>query len=412
MSSSMSMGTRFKLSAMMFLQFIMFAVFWAALAPYVTNQGDAWALWKPWILSTMALGSLASPLMGMFADRYFNGEKVLAFSNLICAIMLFMTARATSGLEVFVYLLIALLFYMPTWGLTAAIAMSNSPAEQFPQIRVFGTIGWVSSMVFGLVALKVFNVKIDGTNIPFYCGAGAAVAASLVALLCPATPPKGKGQPFSVFDALGLRAFSMLKDKNFAVFIFVTLVAMIPFNIHFAFLGDFLSSKGFQQVTAVTYIGQAAEVFCMLLVTWAMRKFGVKWSIVAGLAALTIRYAAYYFAAGDMTSLVYIGILIHGVIFGFFVVGGQVYVGKTASADMQGQAQGFYALMAFGIGSFIGTFVNDALIKFFTKPEVLQNGSTVLNGNWGMVWLVTLVCSVICLVVMTIFFNPKREESK
>jgi hypothetical protein len=68
--------------------------------------------------------------------------------------------------------------------------------------------------------------------------------------------------------------------------------------------------------------------------------------------------------------------------------------------------------MAFGIGSFIGTFVNDALIKFYTKPEVLQNGSTVLNGNWGMVWLVTLVCSVICLVVMTIFFNPKREESK
>ncbi len=412
MSSSMSTGTRFKLSAMMFLQFIMFAVFWAALAPYVTNQGEAWASWKPWILSTMALGSLASPLMGMFADRYFNGEKVLAFSNLICAGMLFMTARATSGLEVFVYLLIALLFYMPTWGLTAAIAMANSPAEQFPQIRVFGTIGWVSSVLFGFVAMQVFAVKIDGTNIPFYCGAGAAVVAAVVALLCPATPPKGKGQPFSVSDALGLRALSMLKDKNFAVFIFVTLVAMIPFNIHFAFLGDFLSSKGFQQVTAVTYIGQAAEVFCMLLVTWAMRKFGVKWSIVAGLAALTIRYAAYYFAAGDMTSLVYIGILIHGVIFGFFIVGGQVYVGKTASADMQGQAQGFYALMAFGIGSFIGTFVNDALIKFYTKPEVLQNGSTVLNGNWGMVWLVTLVCALVCLIVMTLFFNPKREESK
>lgn len=412
MSSSMPMVTRVKLSAMMFLQFIMFAVFWAALAPYVTNQGEGWASWKPWILSTMALGSLASPLMGLFADRYFNGEKVLAFSNLVCAAMLFMTARATSGLEVFVYLLIALLFYMPTWGLTAAIAMANSPAEQFPQIRVFGTIGWVSSVLFGLVAMHVFGVKIDGTNIPFYCGAASAVVAAVIALLCPATPPKGKGQPLSVADALGLRALAMLKDKNFAVFIFVTLVAMIPFNIHFAFLGDFLSSKGFQQVTAVTYIGQAAEVFCMLLVTWAMRKFGVKWSIVAGLVALTIRYAAYYFAAGDMTSLVYIGILIHGVIFGFFVVGGQVYVGKTASADMQGQAQGFYALMAFGIGSFIGTFVNDALIKFYTKPEILQTGSTVLTGNWKMVWLVTLACSLVCLIVMTLFFNPKKEESK
>ncbi len=413
MTAQMPIATRVKLSAMMFLQFMMFAVFWAALAPYVTNQGESWSAWKPWILSTMALGSLASPLMGMFADRYFNGEKVLAVSNLVCAVMLFMTARATSGLAVFACLLIALLFYMPTWGLTAAIAMSNTPAEQFPQIRVFGTIGWVASVLFGLAAMQFFGVKIDGTNIPFYCGAGAAVAAALVAWLCPPTPPKGKGQPFSIIDALGLRALSMLKEKNFAIFIFVTLVAMIPFNIHFAFLGDFLASKGFQQLTAVSYIGQAAEVFCMLLVTWAMRKFGVKWSIVAGLAALALRYVAYFFAAGDMTSLVYIGILIHGVIFGFFVVGGQVYVGKTAAEGMQGQAQGLYALMAFGVGSFIGTFVNDALIKFYTKSVLLADGTTtVLQGNWGSVWLVTLVCATACLAVMAIFFNPKLEDQK
>lgn len=412
MTDTMPVGTRVKLSAMMFLQFIMFAVFWAALAPYVTNQGASWSSWKPWILATMALGSLASPLMGMFADRYFNGEKVLAFSNLVCAAMLFFTARATSGLTVFVCLLVAMLFYMPTWGLTAAIAMANSPAEQFPQIRVFGTIGWVASVLFGFIAMHLFGTKIDGTVIPFYCGAGAAVVAAIIAWLCPATPPKGKGQAFSVVDALGLRALSMLKDKNFAVFMFVTLVAMVPFNIHFAFLGDFLSSKGFQQVTAVSYIGQAAEVFCMLLVTWAMRKFGVKWSIIAGLAALAIRYVAYYFAAGDMTSLVYIGILIHGVIFGFFIVGGQVYVGKTATADMQGQAQGLYALMAFGIGSFIGTFVNDALIKFHTKPSLLSDGSTVLQGAWSSVWLVALACSVVCLAVMAIFFNPKLDEKK
>lgn len=412
MADNMPMATRVKLSAMMFLQFMMFAVFWAALAPYVTNQGAGWETWKPWILATMALGSLASPLTGMFADRYFNGEKVLAVSNLICAVMLFLTARATSGAMVFVCLLIALLFYMPTWGLTAAIAMANSPAEQFPQIRVFGTIGWVASVLFGLIGMHVFGVRIDGTHIPFYCGAATAVAAALVAWNCPSTPPKGKGQTFSVVDALGLRAMSMLKDRNFAVFIFVTLVAMVPFNIHFAFLGDFLASKGFQQVTAVAYIGQAAEVFCMLLVTWAMRKFGVKWSIVAGLAALAVRYVAYYFAAGDLTSLVYIGILIHGVIFGFFVVGGQVYVGKTAPADMQGQAQGFYALMAFGVGSFIGTFVNDALIKFYTRPEVQPGGATTLVGNWESVWLATLVCAVVCLAVMAIFFNPKVDEAK
>ena len=89
-----------------------------------------------------------------------------------------------------------------------------------------------------------------------------------------------------------------------------------------------------------------------------------------------------------------------------------MYVGKTATADMQGQAQGFYALMAFGVGSFIGTFFNDTLIKFFTKPEILQGGTTVLKGNWESIWLVTLVCAFVCTVVMALFFNPKVDEKK
>jgi nucleoside transporter len=406
MSNTMPIGTRVKLSAMMFLQFMMFAVFWGALATYVTN--NKWDAMKPWILSTMPLGALASPLIGMVADRFFNSEKVLAFSNLLCAVMLFMAGRATGGTEVFVYLLVAMLFYMPTWSLTASIAMANSPAEQFPQIRVFGSIGWVASMFFSIVALKVFGKTIDGTSIPFYCGSAVAVIGAVVALLCPPTPPKGKGQPLSVVDALGLRAVSLMKDKNFAVFMLVSFVAMVPFNIHFAFLSDFLKAKGFELLTATNYIGQAAEMGFMLLVTVAMRKFGVKWSIVAGLVAMVVRYGAYYLGAGDLLAPVYVGILVHGIIFGFFIVGGQIFVGKSAPADMQSQAQGFYGLMTFGFGSLVGTFANDALIRHYTA----RNDAGVLVGSWDKIWLVTLACSVVLLVVMAVFFNPKLEEKQ
>ena len=402
----MIMSNRIKLSGMMFLQFMMFAVFWGALATYVTNR--QWDSMKPWILSTMPLGALASPVIGMLADRFFNSEKVLAFTNLVVAVLLFMAGRATGGVEVFVYLLLALLFYMPSWSLTATIAMANSPAEQFPQIRVFGTIGWVASMLFSIVALNAFGITIDGTAIPFYCGSAVAVLAAAVAWMCPATPPQAKGQAFSVVDALGLRSVSLMKDKNFAVFMLVSMLAMIPFNIHFAFLSDFLAAKGFKLLTATNYIGQAGEMGFMLLVTVAMRKFGVKWSIVAGLAAMVVRYAAYYLGAGDMVAAIYVGILIHGIIFGFFIIGGQIYIGKTAPADMQGQAQGFYALMTFGVGSLIGTFVNNAMINGYTT----RNAQGLLIGEWDKVWMISATFSIALLVIMALLFNPKTDNPK
>ncbi len=407
MTEKMSVSTRVKLSAMMFLQFMMFAVFWAQLAPYVTSSG--WDSVKFWMLSTMPLGAIASPLIGMVADRFFNSEKVLAFSNLVCGAMLFMAGRAalgsTNGVDVFVYLLIAMIFYMPSWGLTAAIAMNNSPAEQFPQIRVFGSIGWVASVLFSVVGLQVFGKQIDGTNIPFYCGAGASVVAAVVALMLPKTPPKAKGEPMSAVDAMGLRALSLMKNRNFFVFILVSFVAMIPFNIHFAFLGDFLAAKGFKLVTFTTYIGQAAEMILMLLVTVCIRKFGVKWSLVAGLAALAVRYVAYYLGAGDMVAAIYLGILVHGIIFGFFVVGGQVYVGKVAPPEMQGQAQGFYGLVTFGLGTLLGTFVNNRMINHYTS----RTDAGVLEGSWDRIWLISTALSVVLLILMVIFFNPKCD---
>ena len=188
---------------------------------------------------------------------------------------------------------------------------------------------------------------------------------------------------------------------------------MIPFNIHFAFLGSFLDVKGIEDVTTTVYIGQAAEMVLMLLVTVCIRKFGIKWSLVAGLAALAVRYVAYYLGTGDLMAGVYIGLLVHGIIFGFFVVGGQVYVGKVAPPKMQGEAQGFYGLVTFGLGTLLGTFVNDAMIKYYTDPvQKVVNGKskTILEGSWDKIWLITTVISVVLLVLMLIFFNPKCDK--
>ena len=359
----MPVSIRVRLSAMMFLQFMLFAVWFVQLSSYATQMGVT-GLMLSLIVSSMAIGCLASPIVGMIADRHFASQKVLATANGLCAVLLFFSASATNPTTLFILLLAAMLCYMPTWGLTSAIAMANSPAEKFPQIRVFGSIGWVASGVFGLLAVKAFGAQaFDGTNLPFYCGAGASLVAAVLAFTIPNTPPPAKGQPASITDALGLKAFSLMKDCRFALFIIISTLVMVPFSIYWSYGGLFLKDKGFEYLTFTMNLGQAAEMGFMLLIPIALKKMGVKWAMVTGLLALVVRYGAFWIGGvQEIEALYYVAILVHGLIFGFFFVGGQIYIDKFAPKEIRGQAQGFIFLMTFGVGLLIGNFFNGDLI--------------------------------------------------
>ncbi len=404
--NGISMSVRIRLSAMMFLQYMMFAVWWVPLAAYLTNAGIEGA-YKAWILSVMPLGCLVAPVFCMVADRHFASQKVLTVLNFGCAVLFFLGTMTKSPAALFAILLIGMFCYMPTWSLTNAIAMTHASAEKFPRIRVFGSIGWVASAVFSFVAAtSMFGGKtIDGTVIPLYCGAATALVAALVNLTLPNTPPPAKGKPTSVVDALGLRAIGLMKDLNFALFIIISLLVMIPFTLYFSLGSQFFDSQGFKQVTATMNLGQAVEIFLMILVPLALAKFGVKWTIVAGLAALAVRYFAFWIGvAADQTFMYYIAILVHGIIFGFFFVGGQVYVDKKAPPEIRAQAQGLIVLICFGVGMLIGTFFNVELIERYTSDGVC---------NWKPVFMITALVSTVLLVLMALLFRDdvKKQES-
>ncbi len=399
-----STSIRIRLSIMMFLQYMMFAVWWVPLAAYLANM-EIEGAYKAWILSVMPLGCLVAPLICMVADRHFASQKVLTVLNFACAVLFFIGARQTSPAAMFVILLLAMFCYMPTWSLTNAIAMSNYPSDKFPQIRVFGSIGWVAAAVFSLIAsTSLFGDKvIDGTAIPLYCGAGTALVAAILNLTLPNTPPPAKGKEASIVDALGLRAMTLLKDRNFALFIIISLLVMIPFTLYFSLGSQFFESQGFKQVTATMNLGQLVEIFLMLLVPLALKRFGVKWTMVIGLGALAIRYVALWGGlVADQTFLYYIAVLVHGIIFGFFFVGGQVYVDKKAPPEIRAQAQGLIVLVCYGIGMLIGTFVNVELIERYTSDGVC---------NWNPVFVIIAIVSAVLLAAMCALFRDDVKQA-
>jgi MFS family permease len=256
----------------------------------------------------------------------------------------------------------------------------------------------VASAGFSIVAVNLFaGKKIDGTAIPLYCGAGTALVAALLNLTLPNTPPPGKGKESSIIDVLGLRALTLMKDLNFALFIVISMLVMLPFTMYFSLGSQFFESQGFKMITATMNLGQLVEIFIMFLVPLALARYGVKWAMVIGLAALFARYAAFWMGGAlDQTWPYYIAILVHGVIFGFFFVGGQVYVDKKAPPEIRAQAQGLIVLICFGVGMLVGTYFNVKLIDHYTADEAV---------NWGPIWVIITTMSAVLFGLFAVFFR-------
>ena len=385
---------------MMLLQYMMFAVWWVPLAAYLTNL-EVGSTQKALILSSMAIGCMASPLVGMLADRFWPAQKVLAGLNFVHAIMLLWASTTNNPDLLFVSLLFAMLAYMPSWSLTSAIAMAHLPSEDFPKVRVFGSIGWVASGVFSIIFIKYLNISFDGTHLPFYCGAGVSLVASFFNFSLPHTPPLAKGQKATLIDAFGLRTVNLMKDRNFSIFIILSFLSMIPFAMYFSYFSEFLLNINTKYISITINWGVLAEMGFLLLVPPAIKKFGLRKTMILGLVALTIRYFSFYIGGVIVQQWIYyVGILIHGLIFGFFYVGGQIYIDKKAPAYLKSQAQGFIFLVTFGAGLLVGNFLSAKLIDHY---------STEAGYNWDAIWGITALVSVGLLLGFMLLF---REDIK
>ena len=396
--------SRFRLYLMMFFQYMMYAVWWVPLAAYLTNLNVP-GTQKAFILSSMAIGCMASPVIGMIADRYFAGQKVLFVLNVLNSILLFCAASTNNPDLIFIFLLFTMLFYMPTWGLTSAIAMAHSPSEEFPRVRLFGSIGHVASGVFSLVAVHLLNLEFDGTNLPFYCGAGIGLVAAGINLTLPDTPPAGKGKKGSIIDAFGLGTVRLMKDRNFAIFIIFSFLALIPFAMYFSYFSEFLLNINTQFITITINWGILAELGFLLLIPPAIRKFGLRKVMIFGLIAMVVRYFSLYLGGIiDQQWLFYIGILVHGLIFGFFFVGGQIYIDKKAPDELKAQAQGFIFLMTFGVGLLVGNLIDGGIISLFKDST---GGINVYD--WDSIWGLTTLFSVILLIAFALLFKEEKS---
>ena len=395
-----------KLGIMMFMQYLLFAVWWVSFAAYLNNLPFIESNQMGLLLSSMAFGSMAAPLVGVIADRYISSEKLLAGLNLLVAIFLFLATQQTSFIGLMVTVTLAMLCYMPSWSLTSSIAMTHISSEQFPRIRILGSIGWVASGVFSLVAFSFFKAEaFDGTVLPLYCAIGTAAITALFNLFLPKTPPTAdKSSKYSIADIFGLKVISTLKNKNFNRFILLTFLTVLPFTLFYNFGSLFLQDESFKYITITMNWRQVAELFFLFITTSILLKIGFKKTLLLGLSALILQYAALYMGVViGQQWLYYIGILPHALIFGLFFVAGQVYTDRAVPQEFKAQAQGFLSFITWGVGILFGNLIWDWMINTYRIDN---------HANWSLLFAIASIATVVMVVLFLLLFKNPTKANK
>ena len=335
-----------------------------------------------------------------------------------------MIGQATSWESFYPYLLLHLVFYMPTLALANSLSFQNmmDPQREFPPIRTLGTIGWIASGI--LVGSSFFEngiyhlswpaflggnpppngwSSIANTSGTFEIGAIASFALGLYAFSLPNTPPKMKGKTVSVGEVLGLKAFRLMKDRSFAIFIFCSFLTCIPLSFYFQSANGFLKEMGISNSEGVMTLGQVSEIFFLLLVPYFFRKLGVKKMLMIGMFFWVLRYILFANADAQTHALLYLGVIFHGICYDFFFVTGQLYVDKVAPKDIRSSAQGFIAFVTLGAGMFVGGELNG----WWNSKQELATGM-----NWEAIWYFPAIMAGIVLLIFFFMFRDPTSTNE
>jgi nucleoside transporter len=408
-----------RLGVMMFLQFAIFGMWVNPLVNFLRASGyesGEIAL----VYSTSGWAAIFTPFfVGLIADRFFASEKILGVLNLLGGALLYLStlvvvspAGAKQPWLLFIVMLAHCVCYMPTWSLTSSIALYHAKdvSREFPPIRVMGTIGWIAVSAISLISLR-YELEIEKTVWPLWIGSGLAIVTGLYNFFLPHTPPRPPEKYRHLSDILGGKALRLLKEPNFLLFVACSFLIMLPGRFYWIFGNEYLREVGIPAPQFKQSIGQMSELVFMVVLPLCLRRYGVKVVLLTGILAWLARYLLFAFADADHRLwMIYLGIALHGICFAFFFVAGQLYVDRKAPKEAQASAQGLIALVTWGIGDVVGSFVAGAVVDMH---KLTDEATGAVSHAWHQLWLWP-AAMVAAIAVLFLFFRedaPLREQA-
>ncbi len=419
------MSIKVRLIIMNFLQFAVWGAYLTSMGSYLVNVGLASHIGM--FYAMQGIVSLFMPaILGIMADRWIPAQKLLSMSHFIASLFMMLAGyygmSAGSQVEfatLFTLYSLSVAFYMPTLALSNSVAYTAldkaglDTIKTFPPIRIFGTIGFICSMwVVDITGLQNTYGQF------FACGLIGLVYA-VYALTLPACPVTPKGSAQSLVEALGLRAFTLFKQKKMAIFFIFSMLLGVSLQITNGFANPYISSFGaipeyadtfgVQHANILISLSQISETLCILLIPFALKRFGIKQVMLIAMSAWVLRFGL--FGAGNPGNGVWmfvLSMLVYGVAFDFFNISGSLFVDKETDKNIRSSAQGLFVIMTNGLGATIGTLGAQAVVNHFVDFE----SSTPQIAQWQSAWFVFAAYALLVTIVFALVFKYKHRPEE
>jgi NHS family xanthosine MFS transporter len=368
-------------------------------------------------------------IIGIIADRWIPAQILLSICHLISAIFNILAGymgqkygdNVTFG-QIFPFYALAVAFFMPTISLGNSVSYNAltkaglDTVKSFPPIRVFGTVGFIISMwIVNFTGYK-------NTYHQLYVSAAWGIVLFFYGFtLPPCKTTRGKEKE-SLIDSLGLRAFTLFKQKNMCIFfIFSFLLGMclqITNGFCATYLDQFSQSPEYADAFAVknnvflSSLSQVSETLCILLIPFFLKRFGIKIVMIIAFAAWAIRF--FLLGVGNPTGfglvLFILSMIVYGVAFDFYNISGSLYVEENTDEDIRSSAQGVFMLMTNGFGATVGSYLAQMVINIFTEGKE-GNFNELIHG-WRVSWYIFAAFPFVVGILFAFLFKDSKKPKE
>ncbi len=426
-------GLRFKLSAMMFLQYAIWGAWLPLLWPFLSGHRGFTPAQIGDIFAVGAVGAIIAPFIaGQIADRWFNTEKFLAISHIIGGVLVWQLAKIDSYSGLLGFSLAYSIIYSPTLSLTNSLAFHHLPDRDrdFGKVRVWGTVGWIAvgigigqwllhrhTPVDVSAAEMVQRAQFAGMADAFKLSGMLGIVMGVFCWFLPATPPAKGKQQSAVFEAVG----EIKRQPLLTLFLLAVPVSCIHqfYFVHTApFLGQFQNeAKGFIEAVnnifgvggaGLMTIGQMSELGVLALMPYVSKRLSRKTLLAAGLIAYALRmflfaHAADFPEAARLPAII-LGVTMHGFCFGCFIFIAFMIVDEETTGDVRASAQSLFNLVIVGIGIIVGSKIAGAVAEWATVDKKL---------DYAKLFTVPMWVALACLVLLLAFYpGGRKTETK